>query len=208
MSVELSHSDFLAILQGDSDFINGKGARLYTDGDYENAVEYYRIAAAMGNTHAVSNLGYCYMYGRSIARNQSLAMAYFHLAAGKGDIDAMYKLGNIYERGAEGIAKDQETAVYYYRMAAQAIQEHYDDPVRYPSLYLSLAKAHMPGGLMFCSLKDAYRALQIARRGYELEEAEGVQYHKDAYKTVLQLLDDPCFDSIRDEMVEDDEEFE
>lgn len=211
MAVTLTNADYLAIQRGDYDFLNNKGAKYYTDGDYENAVEYYRLAAAMGSVQSVSNLGYCYMYGRSIEKNMSLAMAYFRAAAQKNDIDALYKLGDIYEKGTDGIEKDEEAAAYYYTLAIQKVHEtRYDEADRYPSLYLSVAKAHMPGGIMPCNVKDAYRYLQMARYGFEVEEAEGVKYHKDAYKETLRLLEDPCFDNIREElegeMFDDDDE--
>lgn len=207
MGITLTNTDYLAIERGDAPFLNDKGAKYYTESDYEKAIEYYRLAAAMGCVHSISNLGYCYMYGRSIPRNMSLAMAYFRAAAQKGDIDAMYKLGNIYEKGADGVPSDQEMAVYYYRLAIRTIEEDYNDPERYPSLYLSVGKAYMPGGMMFCDLKGAYQLLQIAKRGYEIEKAEGVKFHAEAYAEVLRLLDDACFDSVRDEL-EDDEEDE
>lgn len=208
MAVKLTKADQLAIERGDSHFLNDKGAKYYVDGDYESAVEYYRLAAAMGCVPSVSNLGYCYMYARSIEKNMSLAMAYFKIAAREKNIDALYKLGNIYENGANGVEKNEELAIYYYTLAIQAINGSYEEePERYPSLYLSVGKAHMPGGLMSCSLKDAYRCLQIARRGYELEKAEGVQYHTGALEAALRLLEDPCFDSIREEMDEAEEDW-
>lgn len=43
-----------------------RGAEAYQAGDYETAVACYKKAAAAGNVTALSNLGYCYYYGRSI----------------------------------------------------------------------------------------------------------------------------------------------
>lgn len=207
MSVVLTKADLLAVESGDFDFLNNKGAMYYAEEDYESAIEYYRLAAAMGSVHAISNLGYCYMYARSIEKNMSLAMAYFKIAAQKNDVDAQYKLGNIYEKGAAGVEQDEEMAIYYYTMAIRTINGSYnEDPERYPSLYLSVAKAHMPGGMLFCSLKDAYLLLQIARRGFEIEKAEGVKYHLAALAETVRLMEDPCFDSIREEMEEEEQE--
>lgn len=207
MATILTKADIFAIERGDYHFLNNKGAKYYANEDYASAIEYYRLAAAMGCTHSISNLGYCYMYARSIEKNIPLAMAYFKIAAQKNDIDAQYKLGNIYEKGVDSIEKDEELAVYYYTLAIQTIHESYDEePERYPSLYLCVAKAHMPGGMMICSLKDAYQCLQIARRGFELEKAEGVKYHFKALEETLRLLDDPCFDCIREEMAEEAED--
>lgn len=42
------------------------GAMAYQQGDYKTAITYYTKAAEAGNVIALSNLGYCYYYGRSI----------------------------------------------------------------------------------------------------------------------------------------------
>lgn len=201
MAIILTDTDVLAIERGDDIFLNNKGAKYYAEGNYERAIEYYRLAAAMGNVHSISNLGYCYMYARSIEKNMSLAMAYFKIAAEQNNVDAQYKLGNIYEKGADGVEKNEELAIYYYTLAIQTIDESYEEkPERYPSLYLCVAQAHMPGGKMICDLKAAYQFLQIARRGYEIEKAEGIKYHTNALEATLRLLEDPCFDRIREEV--------
>ena len=119
-SFELTATDRTAVDRGDSNYINNKGAALYREGTYAQAVEYYRLAAAMGNIHAVSNLGYCYLYGRDTEPDTQLAIAYFKTAAAGGDVDAAYKLGDIYSRDKWGL-KDPEMSVYYYRMAASFI---------------------------------------------------------------------------------------
>ena len=69
----------------------------------------------MGDMNAVSNLGYCYLYGRDIEQNTSLAIAYFKTAAENGVIDAMYKLGDIYSSDKWNV-KDVELSLYYYNM--------------------------------------------------------------------------------------------
>ena len=113
----LTKTDNNAVLLGDSNYINNKGANFYRPDTYMEAVGYYRLAAAMGNVNSISNLGYCYLYGRGIEANLSLALAYFIVAANKGDVDAAYKLGDVYGSDKWGI-KDQEMSIYYYRMAA------------------------------------------------------------------------------------------
>lgn len=94
--LNLTAADMAAISKGDSDYINGKGAKHYSDEEYKLAVEYYHIGASMGNVDSISNLGYCYLYGRDIEQNISLAMAYFKVAADRKSADAAYKLGDIY----------------------------------------------------------------------------------------------------------------
>ena len=94
--LELTPTDMAAIKEGVMGYLTNKGASLYNENTYYKSVEYYRLAAAMGEIHSISNLGYCYLYGRDIEANTSLAIAYFTIAAQKGDIDANYKLGDIW----------------------------------------------------------------------------------------------------------------
>lgn len=54
--VFLTVTDNNAVLLDDSNYINNKGANLYRPDTYLEAVEYYRLAAAMGNVHSISNL--------------------------------------------------------------------------------------------------------------------------------------------------------
>lgn len=96
--IELTATDMHAVRTGNAGFVNQKGAKYYLAGNYTEAVEYYHLAAAMGDSDAISNLGYCYLYGRNIEQNTSIALAYFHIAAGKDSIDALYKLGDIYSQ--------------------------------------------------------------------------------------------------------------
>ena len=116
----LTATDFNAIDLLDSNYINSKGAKRYIEEDFMTAVEYYRLAAAMGNPQAISNLGYCYLYGRDIEPNLSLAIAYFKIAARHELVDAAYKLGDIYGSDKWGV-KDKEMSNYYYRMAISFI---------------------------------------------------------------------------------------
>ncbi len=192
-SMKLSKADFTAVENNDSDFLNNKGAKLYREENYQSAVEYYRLASSMGNLNALSNLAYCYMYARSIEKNMDLAMAYFRLAADRGSVDANYKLGSIYKNGEEGILPDNELCLYYYVRALQLIGQNDLNPSDYPSLHFSVAKELMPGGLMAADLNAAYQFLKTAKEGYETALAEGSEFYREAYESVLDLLEDPVF---------------
>ncbi len=82
----------------DIEYLN-EGATAYQQGDYETAVKLYRKSAAMGNVVALSNLGYCYYYGRSIPVDKEKAKTFWEQAAIFGDIAAIYKLGDMYRFG-------------------------------------------------------------------------------------------------------------
>lgn len=203
----LTETDKNAILLGDSDYINNKGANLYNPDTYQNAVEYYRLAAAMGNVHSISNLGYCYLYGRAIEANLSLALAYFKIAALKNDVDAAYKLGDIYGSSKWGI-QDKEQSIYYYRLAASfVIGTEWENGASvtycnrlqtYPSLCYALGRELSRGGDILTDIECAYQFLKHAERGYKIQLANGNDMYRQSYDGVIALLSDPQFDVIRE----------
>ena len=190
--VALSDADFVAIRGKDSDFLLSKGADKYGD-DYEESIEYYRLSAAMGNPQAISNLGYCYLYGRSIEPNVSLALAYFTIAADLGVIDALYKLGNIYSSD-EFVDKDEELEKYYYEKAIDALLESYADYEDFPSLSLAVGKETMKDGLFDTDLDRAYFLLKCAEKGFKKYIDNGDDFYEDHYAETLDLLEDKQFD--------------
>lgn len=201
----LTPADLTAVELNDSNYINNKGAKFYAPESYEFSVEYYRLAAAMGNVHAISNLGYCYLYGRSIEANTSLAMAYFKIAAAKGDVDAVYKLGDIHSSDKWGL-KDKELSTYYYRMAVSFVITKDGELLElawlnelqaYPSLCFAMGREMALGGDMNTDIESAYKFLKHAQLGYEKELANGSEMYREAYEGVMKLISDPQFDGIR-----------
>lgn len=203
----LTQADINAANLKDAEYINNRGAKLYRNGDYSSAVEYYRLAAAMGNMDAVSNLGYCYLYGREIEQNTSLAIAYFKIAAERGIVDAAYKLGDIYSSDKWNL-KDIDLSLYYYNAAAKlVINDYWDtesivyctDLQRYPSLSFALGREMAEGGRMLTDLRVAYQFLKHAEIGYRTEIDNGAKMYENAYEGVQVFLADPQFDKIREE---------
>lgn len=204
----LTETDNNAVLLGDSNYINNKGVNLYHPDTYMEAVEYYRLAAAMGNVNSISNLGYCYLYGRSIEANLSLALAYFRVAASKGHVDAAYKLGDIYGSDKWGI-KDREMSIYYYRMAAsfvigtewekECVVSYCTELQRYPSLCYALGRELSRGGSMYTDIHRAYQFLKHAEKGYITELANGNEMYASSYQGVVKLIADSQFDDIREQ---------
>ncbi len=218
---KLTKADMIAVTTLDAGYINNKGAKLYVDGTYKDAVEYYRLASAMGDVQATSNLGYCYLYGRDIKVNVDLAIAYFTVAANKRNIDAAYKLGDIYSRD-KWVKADKELSLYYYNMAAAYIINgdiDDDSEVRwidrlndYPSLCFALGREMFIGGGMNTNLRLSYQFLKHAETGYKREIDNGVDLYKEAYANVLEYLQKEEFadvkkdyDSYYDDDVEDEE---
>lgn len=202
----LTNADKISIDLNDSNYINNKGAKLYKPESYAESVEYYRLATAMGNTHSISNLGYCYLYGRGIKADLSLAIAYFKIAIKYRDVDAAYKLGDIYGSDKWGV-KDKELAIYYYRMAASfVIDEEWENEYaiayntelqNYPSLCFELGRELSIGGDMYTDIDTSYQFLKHAEIGYERELMNGNTMYQKSSEGVMKLLNSNQFDGIR-----------
>jgi hypothetical protein len=206
-SCMLTPADFAALASKDDGYFNQKGARHYTMSNYTDAVQYYHIAAAMGNCDAISNLGYCYLYGRNMEQNTSLALAYFRIAASHGHIDALYKLGDIYSRDT-WVTKDVELSTYYYLKAANFIVDQnwgtnpevilaYTELQDYPSLCFALGRELLPKGTLFTNVEAAYLFLKHAEHGYQTFITNGQTMYEKNYKHVQELLAQSQFNDFR-----------
>ena len=194
--------DFNNLETGDSDEILNKGANSYTVGDYKNAFPYYLASALMGNDQAISNLGYCFMYGRSVEKNFDLALACFRIAAQKHNIDACYKLATIYRYDEN--YKDLETAKQYFISAFQYIVDN-SEYIRYGSLCYNVAKEKISGEIFEKDVNGAYLLLLLAKRSYEADLEEGFMPHEKQYLAVKNLLEDRMFDFAKKNYKDGDE---
>lgn len=207
--MELTTTDMAAIREGAMGYLTSKGANLYKEDTYYQSVEYYRLAAAMGEVQSISNLGYCYLYGRDIKPNTSIAIGYFTIAANKGNIDAAYKLGDIYSSDKWGV-KDKELSNYYYNIAADYIIDtnwrrggtitwatQLQD---FPSLCYALARETFIDGSMPTDLRISYQFLKHAEIGYKMALVNGDKMYEESYEGVLKLLKNKNYDIVREEI--------
>ncbi|MBU2878368.1 MULTISPECIES: tetratricopeptide repeat protein [Aliiglaciecola] len=84
----------------------------------QEAVEWYRRAAKLGNTLAQHNLGNAYAFAAGIEQNHELAVKWWLKAAEQGDAIPQYQLGLSYEAG-KGVAQDRATAKRWYQESAE-----------------------------------------------------------------------------------------
>ena len=94
------------------------GNRNYIEGNYTEAVKYYRLAAQQGDAFAQYGLGACYYDGTGVTQDYTEAVRYYRLAAQQGHASAQHNLGLCYYDGT-GVTQDYTEAVRYYRLAAQ-----------------------------------------------------------------------------------------
>ena len=205
MKIEFENENKVALEDFNSDYFNSRGAELYRDEEYETAIEYYRIAAAMGNVQSLANLGDCYYYGRGGKRDLKLAYAYFKMAARFKNTDALYKLSTMYEHG-KGVKKNDEIAEYYLMTAFQSLNELPDTAkLEYPSVLFAMGKKFLAIGEEEGDFEVAYTLLRSAQEGYEFQISQGCHYYEKMLEEVEEILKRDCFDSYWDE--DEDESF-
>ncbi len=102
------------------------------DGQDEQAVAWYRKAAALGYPPAQTDLGSMYEAGFGLEPSAEMAVAWYRKAAEQGHVDAQYILGINYDIG-RGVEEDDQQAVAWYRKAAE--QGHADAQVDLGRMY-------------------------------------------------------------------------
>ena len=95
-----------------------RGIEAYRQGDYADAVYWYRLAAEQGDAFSQVSLGSIYARGDGVPQNYAEAVKWFRLAAEQGDAQAQHALGFIYFRG-EGVPRNEAEAVKWFRLAAE-----------------------------------------------------------------------------------------
>lgn len=159
------------------------GAEAYQHGDYKTAIELYTKSAAAGNVTALSNLGYCYYYGRSIPVDKKAARKCWERAAILGDIAAVYKLGDMYRNGdlAQNLAFSHALYVRAFRMALDC-----EDIYVYPDAFLRMLK-HYPEEA-HTEYMDVLAIGEACVSGMEARIADGDHYSEKVLREAKQLL--------------------
>lgn len=159
------------------------GSHAYQEGDFETAVRLYRKAAEAGNVTALSNLGYCYYYGRSIPTDKEKARECWEKAAVLGDICAVYKLGDLYRNG--DLPEDPVFSGKLYLRAFQMAAAE-KDIWCYPDACLRILK--------YCAADfDAETLRKIAEEcvaGLEKRIEEGDHYSDRVLREAKEILED------------------
>jgi len=119
------------------------GKKLYDEGNYEGAIEYYTKAAQLGNMSAHHNLSYMYHTGDCVEKDEKKAVYHAEEAAIGGHPKARFNLG--FEEGRNGRA---ERAVKHWIIAAK---------LGYDGALETLKKGFMVG---FVSKEDYASALR------------------------------------------------
>jgi len=94
---------------------------VYYDGDgveqdYDEALKWYRLAAAQNHNSGLCDVGFCYRNGHGVEQDYAKALPYYQKAADQGCPTAAYWLAYAYEYG-QGVQEDVEKARSWYRIA-------------------------------------------------------------------------------------------
>ncbi len=87
--------------------------------DYEEAVKWYRLAAAQGYAPAQFSLGLAYEKGKGVRQDYQQAVKWYRLAAAQGNEFAQITLGEMYANGT-GVRQDFVRAHAWFTLAAAA----------------------------------------------------------------------------------------
>ena len=86
--------------------------------DYATARQWYEKAAAQGNTSAQNNLGYLYLDGKGVKKDETMGVEWMRKSAEQGHANGQASLGEMYHDG-RGVSRDNVRAYMWHNLAAQ-----------------------------------------------------------------------------------------
>jgi hypothetical protein len=94
------------------------GDKAWNAKNYDDALTFYRQAAALGDAAGQNGVGTLYYFGRGgLSQDYGQAMKWFQLAAAQGNQEAQNSIGNLYDNGY-GVPVDYGQAMKWYLLSA------------------------------------------------------------------------------------------
>ncbi|HXG27867.1 MAG TPA: tetratricopeptide repeat protein [Nevskiales bacterium] len=90
----------------------------YAAGEYERALEHWRVLAEDGHAHSQLMIGALYFNGQGVERDPAEAARWFRRAADSGSADAALQLAQMYGSG-DGLPQDAAEAQRWRVRAAE-----------------------------------------------------------------------------------------
>lgn len=154
--------------------------------DYNKALEWYRA----GEEHdcPLCNVGIAraYEYGQGVNQSMAIALKCYRKAADLGEDMALFRLGQIYFDGCEGLDKDTETALHFFKKTSATAC---------PRVNYYLGKIFETGDSVTVDLPKAKRYYEIGWKSKSPEcayalamlyiEGKGVAKDLGAYRKLL-----------------------
>ena len=95
-------------------YLYGEGTKI----SYEDAMEWFLIAAEHSNSDAMTSIGYMYENGYGVKQNYATAMEWYKRAAELNHPMALNNIGNSYGLGL-GVSRDYTKAIEYFQKAIE-----------------------------------------------------------------------------------------
>lgn len=87
-------------------------------GNYEEAVEHFRMSSSANNASSCFNLALLYEQGLGVKKDLEIAMRLYKMASDQGHDKALYNLGVYFARGLGGVKRSTKKAKSYFEKAA------------------------------------------------------------------------------------------
>jgi TPR repeat protein len=100
-----------------------QGLEFHEQGNYTEAVKWYRKAAKKGDATAQYILGLCYYNGDGVPQDYTEAAKWYRKAAEQGLAQAQFNLGGCYYDG-DGVPKNKAVGIKWMKKAAQQGDEY------------------------------------------------------------------------------------
>ena len=178
----------------------------YDDGNYEEALKWYRLAAGKGYAAAQYMLGYMYLNGIAVEKDEGKGIELIQKAANRGNTQAQLVLGIAYYDGT-GVEQNYEEAMKWllkaekkkHRYARFLVGEAYfygngvkRDEAKAIELWTKAARQGDPDaqtsmGIFFKSRKEYAEAVKWFQMAAEHGNADA-QYHLAQTYTIMDAL--------------------
>ncbi|CRK99462.1 CLUMA_CG012643, isoform A [Clunio marinus] len=122
----------LAYIVGEMEF--ELGIESITSGEYEAAVDHFKLSSNHNHPGGIFNLALCYERGVGVKKNMQAAKELYEIASELGHAKSFYNLGVFYAQGLGGTRKSFDKAKKYFEQAAELGN---DDAIQALSLLLS-----------------------------------------------------------------------
>ena len=109
--------------------LNNIGGYFCDRGDYEEALEWWRIGESYDYPKCIMNLGWAYRYGKGVDTDYLTAIEYFKRVIASGYSNDGYcekQIGDIYFKGGYDFDKNYKEAIKWYEKACSKGRSDYD----------------------------------------------------------------------------------
>src|SRR5579864_7696819 len=141
-----------------------KAELFLAEGNYAEALRYYRLAADQGSAEAQCGLANMYREGQGVPQDDKEAVWLYRLSAEKGWPPAQFNLGVMYDNG-RGVPQDYAEAARWYKITAD----------------LDIADAEYNLGVLYANGKgvpqDYKEAARLYRRAAETRELKEAAFN-------------------------------